>query len=576
MVADAGADLDPAETERLAAAYAALHETTGRRKLAAETRAEVVLFGDGGTPPDDRDNAWVASVGTLVGDPFADLAALEGNFCLFRAHGGSAEAAVDPFGMQPLYRARRGGFTYLSTSALALARHLRAQPDHLGLLVFLRTGYQVGARTHWEGIVRLDPATRLRFDDDGDTEDVYWRPERDPSFAKLSLSDTSSRCLEIGVETCRSLVAELPQMWADLTGGYDTRLLALLLRAADRTFVTNTVGAPETEDVRLAREVARRGRWPWVHFTLPAEWPTLLSSYVNEAVAAADAHLNALELAEVLWVHREKARDRTRLMNGGGGEHYQFHPWRTEFLRAGRSSEINWSNYVPMGLMRPLDTSVVRSFPAAEVENDLRERMARHVAPYADEPNTVKLDLLFAYRMTGHFGAYGAAARRYICPEFPFYTRPVFLAGFSSHHRHRNAHRLMRHMIERLDPSIAAVPTEKGGPAQPTRVTNIHRFVPYYTRLGRKAVNKVTDKVFGRPLLSAAVHVDPLRGAARAKMIDDLGLRTSDWRSGSLYEPPKLRELLDTAGQADFAQAGLLGRMITIELALRAAEAAVD
>jgi hypothetical protein len=106
--------------------------------------------------------------------------------------------------------------------------------------------------------------------------------------------------------------------------------------------------------------------------------------------------------------------------------------------------------------------------------------------------NTRQLDLLYAYKVMGHFGAFTAAAQAVLPTELPFYTRPVFLAAFSTQHRHRNAHRLMRRMIEHLQPGAAAVRTTKGGPAQPLRVSNLHRFLPYYARLGSKAVEKVT------------------------------------------------------------------------------------
>ncbi|HXY86375.1 MAG TPA: hypothetical protein VEH52_12925 [Gaiellaceae bacterium] len=567
-----GRQANASDAAALADAYESLRGPAPRRKVATPPWAQVTVFGE--SEAEARDEA-PAVVGVARGDPTGDVGELEGNFCLVRTTDGTVEAAVDAFGMYPLYRARRNGATYLSTSALALARQLDSKPDRLGLLTFLRIGYQFGARSNWEGISRLDPATRLRFDGTREIEQTYWQPERDPSITALSLEAAARRCTDIAVETCRRLVPEEPELWADLTGGYDTRLATLLLKRAGLSFRTSTSGPPELEDVRLARRVAETVGWDWVNLWLPDNWSEQAPRYVEQALGAADGHLDAVQLAEVLLVHEVKARSRSRLVNGGGGEHFQFFPWQTEFLRAGRSTRVNWDNWVGIGLMRPMDMSVLRSFPDAEVKADLRERMARRVADYAGELNTVQLDLLFAYKMTGHFGAYAAAAR-YVDVELPLHLRPVFLVPFSSYYRHRFGHRLMRLMIERLDPRVAAVPTTKGGPAQPTRITNAHRFAPYYVRLGRKAINRLTGKALGRPLLMAPPVVLHERVSARATLLERLDLRDSEWRSAPLYEPARLAELIRDSSRPDFGHETLFNRMITVELALRAAQASID
>ena len=48
---------------------------------------------------------------------------------------------------------------------------------------------------------------------------------------------------------------------------------------------------------------------------------------------------------------------------------------------------------------------------------------------------------------------------------------------------------------------VAALPTTRGGPAQPWRASTVHRFLPYYGKLARKAVTKVSGKVLDTPLL---------------------------------------------------------------------------
>jgi len=66
-----------------------------------------------------------------------------------------------------MYTAERGTRTYVSDSALVLAKHLRARPSRLGQLTFLRAGYHFGAMTSWEGIARLDPGACISFTPSG-------------------------------------------------------------------------------------------------------------------------------------------------------------------------------------------------------------------------------------------------------------------------------------------------------------------------------------------------------------------------------------------------------------------------
>jgi hypothetical protein len=195
------------------------------------------------------------------------------------------------------------------------------------------------------------------------------------------------------------------------------------------------------------------------------------------------------------------------------------------------------------------------------------------------ELNTAQLDVAFAYKSTGHFGAYRSADDGFVAAELPFYWRPVFVTAFSTNFRYRNNHRLMRHMIERLDPRAAAVTTTKGGTAQPWRITNVYRFLPYYGTLARKAVNKLSGKV-GVPILPTVAHFDPANLAARRAVLEALGdgrrLRYDDLRSGPLFDGKNMEGFLRRAGEEPSIDGLLLGRILTVEMALRAADATLD
>src|SRR5213078_3132004 len=122
----------------------------------------------------------------------------------------SASVTNDPFGMFPLFRASRGSLHYFSTSALAVAKHLRAAPDVLGVFLFLRTGYHFGTRTNWADVERVDPGHRFVFTRDGLRVERYWRPEADEAVSSLALEEAARVCTEACVETFRGLYAQQP------------------------------------------------------------------------------------------------------------------------------------------------------------------------------------------------------------------------------------------------------------------------------------------------------------------------------------------------------------------------------
>src|SRR5918994_4305017 len=183
---------------RLADAYELLQEGGERHAAAAGDYARVVKF-DTATadrPGIERSGAsWAAIAGvvhaggSLVNAP---LQSLDGQFGLISHDAESDEVVVatDPFALHALFVAERDNSTYVSTSASALARHLRPAPSELGQFMFLRTGYQLGPVTHWEGIELLEPGFCLTFARSGCAKRKYWRPVVDETVARLGFKAT--------------------------------------------------------------------------------------------------------------------------------------------------------------------------------------------------------------------------------------------------------------------------------------------------------------------------------------------------------------------------------------------------
>jgi glutamine amidotransferase-like protein len=581
---DRTAPIEPGEASALADTYESLRGAGQRAAVSAGTLAEVVLLAsehEAAPKLQKSPTGWVALAGRAHGPELSGLGGpedLDGHFALVVWHEAEQEivVATDAFAMQALYVAERGEKTYVSTSALALAKFLQAPPDRDALLAYLRAGYHFGSLTHWAGIKRLEPAEELSFGPRGVRRRIYWRPSIDQRFLGLSLEETAEACLDEAVATYSKFLRSPTSPWSDLTAGYDTRLLNLLLRRAGVDFATDTRGDEEGTDLRVARRVAQLTGWEWTGLTLPEDWDEVLSAFLPVALAWGDGQLDVLELSWVLWAHSQLSRKRRTLFYAGGGEHFRDFAWRQEFLRPGRSNVVNLDNWVDMRLLNPMRTSLFAQDPTPAVRADFGARMTRWAEPYADELNTTQLDVMYAYKVTGR-----SADNAFLAAELPFYFKPVFTAAFSSHFRHRNRHRLMRELLWRLDRRVASVATSAGGPAEPWRLGNLHRVGPYYLQLGHRATNKLSEKLVGRALLPPAETYDWwCPPAARAVVLGMLAAPSNGGSHGlraeALFDRPELDRFFDEARRSDFRDVSVLGRIATVELALRAVGTGVE
>jgi Glutamine amidotransferase domain len=560
----------------------------GAARTAAGPRVRVALLSASADEPPELEgdsDAWCAVVGRAYSPTSlaeSRLNEIDGQFALVSYDGRTDEIriATDAFGMQALYVAVRGSRLYVSTSVLALATFVRAAPNRFALEVFLRAGYHFGALTNWEGIERVEPGTCITVAAGQVSRHVYWRPAVDRSVASMSLAEAADHCAELAASEFGRRYADREPLWVDLTGGFDSRLLALLLDRAGAEFVCNTRGASDDADRSIAGEIAEVKQWELFDPVLPRDWADTLPGFLPHALAWGDGNLEVLELAWVLWVHRKMGTRLPVLMIGGGGEHWRGFAWSQEFLQAGRSTNVNMRNWIDMRLLHPMDLTVLARDPTPAIRDDFRARMLAWSSPYSQERNTVQLDILYAYKMTGHFGAYRSADAGYLLSELPFYLKEPWAAAISVDHRSRANHRLMRQVISRLDPAAASIRTTSGGPAVPWRPGTMHRFAPYYARIARRAVTKLAQVTLGRPFLALPEDDWWLPPAARRAVINVLGHDAGDRRNGmrslSLYDVRALEDFFATPPADGSGDAELLGRIVTVELALRAADASLD
>jgi hypothetical protein len=558
------------EASALADHYRALR---GERAAATEVgkgaAASAVAF-DGVATDDEL--GWTLLHGSAHGAaphplPPSALAGLDGQFATVSWDDSTRVllAATDGFATSPVYVCRRGDLVYVSTSALVLARHLKPRASARGLRHFLVTGNQFGPLTHWEDVRRLEPGSCVVVADGTVTDRFYWAPQPDPALEALDLRAASDLLTETMVGALADRFRDRPT-WLDLTGGYDSRLLALLAARAGVDFRANTREASAYPDVRMASDIAERRGWDWHEIRTPWDWPERLPHLLDDALAAADGRLEVLQLSRVAWGHRELASRVPRLLSAGGGEQLQDRMFLSAYPRPDRPHPDlgRWADIV---VLRPMDLDVLAPGSYEAGRESFLDLVGRAAQRYGGEPASRQLDYCFAYKASGHFGAYRAADDMELAAQLPFYWRSTYDVSFALSRRHKTGHRLMRLMMHRLDPEIARMPTTRGGPAAPMTPANFHRYLPFYGQMARKTVTKSAQLLTGRtPFAPRAEFGWPAEKSNESvvRHLQESGvLDLGDLRIASLLAPGGAQRI----GTRQMS-ARMLGRLITAELAL--------
>jgi len=199
------------------------------------------------------------------GDGFSER--LVGMFasCVIDARSGRTRVVLvrDRLGIKPLFWALEDGRLWFASEPKALLeagvgeRRLRGR----ALVDFLCHGYVDGPESAWAGIGRLEPGTRLVWEEGWERPRIerWWEPPLAPLDHEPGQLD--ERILELFDRVVRDrLVADVP-LGAFLSGGVDsTAVVDAMVRARGAGVEACSVGFAEKshDELDLARETARR------------------------------------------------------------------------------------------------------------------------------------------------------------------------------------------------------------------------------------------------------------------------------------------------------------------------------
>jgi asparagine synthetase B (glutamine-hydrolysing) len=244
-------------------------EITDRESLERDLRSA-------GVDPSGKDDAALALACYLAfGDRFHERINGAWNIVLHDGKAGATFLITDRIGTRLLFFAHDGRRLVFANEVKGViaGRKVRSRPGGFGLLQLLIGQSHVGRDTWIEGIELVEPGTVIRLDRNGVTKSRYWRLHFNEDGARMSDRAYASAFEELlrGATARAMKLHDRHPIAITLSGGLDSRAVALAIPKEHLPLDAITYGGEETPDVRYARQLAEviglrhhfiEGLWP--------------------------------------------------------------------------------------------------------------------------------------------------------------------------------------------------------------------------------------------------------------------------------------------------------------------------
>jgi asparagine synthase (glutamine-hydrolysing) len=457
----------------------------------------------------------------------------------------------------------------LASSSLALASLAAAPLDPLGCEEFLCTGIVYEDRSFFRDVRKLAPASSYKFAHGKLLEKQNYWDIRQLAPESLKGNDAIEAFGASLTQAAKQVGQTFPKIISDLTGGYDSRALVAGLLTAGMKFETTVSGAPSAPDVVIARGLAGITGQP--HHPVEVN-PHISFAQLQKALAVTDGEIDLVEYGRnVLPVHERTARQYDISLNGSFGEVARGYWWELLLPHTGQRAPLD-ARKVAAGRY-VVDPSSPQLFPKpTDLVAHFAAMIERANEGLSEWPNTAQMDHAYLrMRMQRWQGRMATSTDQIRACLSPLMFRPVLETMLQTEQRLRQRSLLVREMLVRLQPKLAAYPLEHGYPAEPFSLGNAYRFAPLLTSYGQK----IWDKGWRVLGVKKAALTTPAAEPARVQLWREEAvrerLRPATMRLGDWLGVENLQAFLGASQQASFAYEQQWSRLLSLELALRAA-----
>ena len=341
-----------------------------------------------------------------------------------------------------------------------VARFAKTGLDRLGAAETLWTGYALGARTLFEGVVRLPAGSLLLaeardsqistqltslMEFDFDDKDYSRRIETNASdLEDLILSAAASR----GCDSPAQLNV------ISLSGGQDSRAAAIAMKKVGAACVSTTFISSSgygRKDARLAKQISEKLSIPWYLIQVPDGG----NFEAHRLVTMTDGH-NLITMSFILSfmdaIIARWGRSATYVTGDGGDKLFpNILPRRLVSNVDALVREISEDHAI---VPAPIVEKIFH-LPAGTLEAELRALLLSY-----PEQNLAQKSVHYTIFERGHNWLFEGEdrARFFLWQSTPFYSFPIFQYAMRVPDSFKLHNRLYRMLQMRLDPEVAAIP----------------------------------------------------------------------------------------------------------------------
>jgi hypothetical protein len=447
---------------------------------------------------------------------------------------GDAYAFVDSSGLFHAFYSSRG----VSSSFLKLAaQHVSDFPELSpeALAQFFHFGYVPFGGTFFKEINRLDGDQIVRISSAG-TVSLMSKNSR-------ALGPEPARDFETQMESFASSVAG-EKVSIDLTGGIDSRLLAVILDYFGLPFELAVSGSDDHEDVAIAREVAMvLNRQLYVTHHEVADFESSLPTLFE----VCDGLFNVANGHGPLQnQHKRRARGATLMITGAGGELFKDFWWLQDFpfyrQRTSHLKRLYSTRIAPVALRHDYLEE-----PYANVSRGLCGTYLQKLAGYVAEGNTQTYDRIYYFvKMPDVVGRLMSNHAWLLHCYAPYLEPEIATVGYRLPRSARFFNSFHRQMTTRYRPTAARIRTTEGGISVSSEsaaiAMDLHKYViDRASRLDRKFAQKILGRrCLERGPANPSFEHDLQRYAATKRgfeRLKDAGVLRSDLVLADLQPP---------------------------------------
>lgn len=523
----------------------------------------------GGIPSSDID-ALLARYLLIGATAFAKE--LDGTFAMAigNTSTGTVIIIVDPRGSMHTYSRIDSSGIAICTSSMALSNTGQLDPE--GTYEFIATGIIYEDRSLWAGIKKLPPASITTISNGKIDTTFYWN-FIDAFTETLPLHAAAESIAFNLSKTLKIINASFKPVVADLTGGYDSRLLLLGMLESNIPFDNTVVGGNLYPDVIVARQIADK---LGLNLCVMPENETISTDEFQFAVSLGDGEINAFEYANIMRNQAPFISNHGASLNGSFGEVARGYWWELIWPKLNAREPLNATMLARKRFSALPFVELFNNRPVDSLADHLAGIIKRTVEPANGLPLTAQMDCVYLGMRMHRWQGRIASNTNQIWPAMaPFGMTAILTPMLAARPEARLRSLLPRHLFSQRNPTLASLTLEHGYPPATVNMGNLHRFFPVLQYYGHKVINKL------KPKFAPASDIAPSTSAQQ---------RYSDLFSTPLREilnSPKIFEtqlfnesatscFLDPAQPINGYRLAQWQRLLTLECTLRTHAAAIQ